>query len=796
MQFRILGPLEVTSGGRRLALGGFKQRAVLGLLLLRPNQVVATSELLGALWPDESRPMTARKIVQNAVSGLRTALSAQDTHAAGPHGGAHTGPHFAPPELITRAPGYLLRVDPAHLDMRRFEDKAAAGRAKLAEGGPVAAAELLREALAEWRGPALADLMEQGVDWPEVSGLRQLRLDAMEYRFEAELACGRHHTVLGELNSLAEAEPLRERLSGQLMLALYRCGRQAEALNVFSRVRRALVEDHGLEPSRDLQALQQRILHHDRELTSPVEAVSGPVRLIVEPQPPGDGQPDVEHPYGDHPYGDHLYGEHPAKDAVAVDARAQSPSPARASGPLRAVDRIPPQQGGGGASSRRRDVCVLLVRVRAGTAGAAAPEQVDGSLSEAAAALAENIDRHGGTVVGSLGHLTAALFGLRDDWSGAPLAAVRAAFAVRDQVHGLPGLSLEAVVTTGRALVREDSAGAVSVVGTLLDTAQHLLSDVPPGKIHVSADVAADSAGRVRYREVSRDQEGTARVHEACALYAPGGPARGGGTPHDREHELSIVTSHLGHSRHHHAPYMVTVLGDRGVGKTRFLAEFQQRVRRLPEETRILRLVAPEGGGHGLRDLTDALLGAWGAATGAPPGTSAEELMTDLVRGAAGTGATAERLLRALPVSATPFRAAHMRAVMDAWTELLVLCARQVPLVLCLDGLQLADDAVLDWLEELVTTVEDAPLLVVACARPQLLARRPLWAVGRGRTSTLSLAPLPGPTAAPLRMASGEGLRRPAVGHRTAEAARASRGPVRIGMGRSLDQRMERRMAR
>ncbi|MEU0293684.1 AfsR/SARP family transcriptional regulator [Streptomyces microflavus] len=291
MQFRILGPLEVMSGDRALSLGGFKQRAVLGLLLLRPNQVVATSELLGALWPDESRPMTARKIVQNAVSGLRTTLSVHHTRDEPQGAGA--------PELITRAPGYVLRVDPARLDMTRFDDKATAGRAKLAAGEPAAAAELLREALAEWRGPALSDLMEQGLDWPEVAGLRQLRLDAMEYRFEAELACGRHHTVLGELNSLAEAEPLRERLSGQLMLALYRCGRQAEALDVFSRVRRALVEEHGLEPSRDLQALQRRILHHDQELTSPVEEVPASVRLLHGASatgPSSTGRPAVAAP--------------------------------------------------------------------------------------------------------------------------------------------------------------------------------------------------------------------------------------------------------------------------------------------------------------------------------------------------------------------------------------------------------------------------------------------------------------------------------------------------------------------
>ncbi|NEA49639.1 AfsR/SARP family transcriptional regulator, partial [Streptomyces sp. SID10815] len=248
---------------------------MLGLLLLRANRVVATSELLGALWPDESRPATARKIVQNAVWGLR-ALFADG-------GGAGRGPR---PELVTQTPGYLLRVDPDTVDLHRFNRRVAEGRARLSAGQPAQAAALLGAGLEEWHGPALADLAEAGTDWPELTALSQLRLDVMEDRFEAELRSGHHHSVLGELVSLAEEEPLRERLCGQLMLALYRCGRQAEALEVFSRVRRSLVEEHGLEPSRELQLLQQNILVHDPALAAP--AVVAPVLPAVHtrPEPP------------------------------------------------------------------------------------------------------------------------------------------------------------------------------------------------------------------------------------------------------------------------------------------------------------------------------------------------------------------------------------------------------------------------------------------------------------------------------------------------------------------------------
>ncbi|MER7896482.1 BTAD domain-containing putative transcriptional regulator [Streptomyces sp. NPDC096046] len=142
MEFKVLGPLDVVSGGRSLPLGGVKQRAVLGLLLLHANEVVATSQLLEALWPEDARPVTARKMVQNAVWGLRALLES---------GG---GAGHEPPRLLTRAPGYVLRVGPEQLDATRFERAVAAGRASLDAGEAAEAAELLGEALAEWRGSA------------------------------------------------------------------------------------------------------------------------------------------------------------------------------------------------------------------------------------------------------------------------------------------------------------------------------------------------------------------------------------------------------------------------------------------------------------------------------------------------------------------------------------------------------------------------------------------------------------------------------------------------------------------
>lgn len=254
MRFRMLGPLEVLSGEQSLPLGGVKQRAALGYLLLQANQVVPTSQLLSALWSTDNAPATARKILQNAVWGLRGMLSEH-----GPAAGAAG-------ELVTRAPGYMIRVDPDRVDLHLFRRRVSEGRARLSAGAQHEAVRLLGEALDLWRGPVLADLVETGTMWPELTAVQNSRLDVLEDYLEAKLRCGEHYAVLGELETTVEAEPLRERSSGLLMLALYRCGRQVDALSVYNRIRATLVEDLGLEPGHELRRLQQAILAQDQTL--------------------------------------------------------------------------------------------------------------------------------------------------------------------------------------------------------------------------------------------------------------------------------------------------------------------------------------------------------------------------------------------------------------------------------------------------------------------------------------------------------------------------------------------------
>jgi DNA-binding SARP family transcriptional activator len=242
MEFRILGPLEVVDGGRSVALGGRKQRALLGALLLTPNRAVSVDRLIDALWPTHP-PADATNALQFHVSQLRKLLG---------DGGV----------IVTQEQGYLIRVDPDQLDLLRFERLVVE-----AEGAEAArASRLLTDALALWRGEPLAELADDASSRAEIQRLEALRLAGLELRLEADLALGRHSQLVPELEALVRKHPLHERLSGALMQALYGAGRQAEALEVYRATRQTFVAELGIEPSPALRELEQAILRHDPEL--------------------------------------------------------------------------------------------------------------------------------------------------------------------------------------------------------------------------------------------------------------------------------------------------------------------------------------------------------------------------------------------------------------------------------------------------------------------------------------------------------------------------------------------------
>jgi DNA-binding SARP family transcriptional activator len=303
MDYRILGPLEAFDGERELSLGGTRQRAVLALLLLHANGALTRDVIIDRLW-GESPPPTAAKVLQNCVSALRKEL---------PGGGE---------ALRTVGGAYALEVAPGELDRDRFEQALAKGRAALAAGDEEHAAEQFRSALELWRGAALCDFAYESFAQDEIVRLEELRVAAVEDRIEAELGCGRAEELVPELEALVARHPVRERLRRQLMLALYRAGRQAEALAAYRDARETLLGELGIEPTRTLQELEKAILAQDpaldferrrpaavaapgRHAATPVvgrdaeiaafeagldDAIAGRGRLFVVVGPPGAGK--------------------------------------------------------------------------------------------------------------------------------------------------------------------------------------------------------------------------------------------------------------------------------------------------------------------------------------------------------------------------------------------------------------------------------------------------------------------------------------------------------------------------
>ena len=249
VDIRVLGPFEVVTGGTVLDLGGPQLRALLAALLVANGRAVSVGTLVDELW-GEHAPHDADRTVRTYVSRLRKYLR----------------PAADALVIVTQAPGYLVRVDPMAVDATRFERATADGRRALADGHPARAATQLAEALGLWRGAAYDEFCDLPSIDTEAIRLTQLRHDALEDRIDANLATGAGRELVAELDALTTAYPGHERLWGQLMLALYRAGRQADALRTFQRARSLLLEELGVEPSPVLAGIQQRILAHDKEL--------------------------------------------------------------------------------------------------------------------------------------------------------------------------------------------------------------------------------------------------------------------------------------------------------------------------------------------------------------------------------------------------------------------------------------------------------------------------------------------------------------------------------------------------
>jgi predicted ATPase/DNA-binding SARP family transcriptional activator/Tfp pilus assembly protein PilF len=301
VEFRILGSVEVDNGGVPVDLGGLRERTLLARLLLAAGQVVSAERLADDLWAGEPPPHSMATL-RVYISRLRRAL----------------GPAAA--ALVTQPPGYRIQVGPGQLDASRFDSLVSVARRDLDEGKPEAAAAGLRTALALWRGPPLSDVADFAFAQADVARLEEARLGALEDRVEADLACGRHAALTSELDGLTAAHPLRERLCGQQMLALYRCGRQADALRVYRDLGARLADELGIDPNPRLHRLHEAILRQLPELDW-VPAEGAAARSVPAPREEAQegGHPAAGHPPAGHPAVGQP-GQHPAGRSLAEPA--------------------------------------------------------------------------------------------------------------------------------------------------------------------------------------------------------------------------------------------------------------------------------------------------------------------------------------------------------------------------------------------------------------------------------------------------------------------------------------------
>ncbi|MFJ2113955.1 MULTISPECIES: BTAD domain-containing putative transcriptional regulator [unclassified Streptomyces] len=685
LRFNVLGPLEVLRGGTRLELSGAKQRAVLGYLLLRPNQATATSELMAALWQGPA-PTSARKMVQNAVWRLRNLL---DAHAEG-----------APADTVSlrsRPPGYLLEVNPKALDLHRFHELAAQGRARMREGEVATASLYWREALALWRGSMLADLAEEGVTWPQLEATETARLDVLEEYFDAELALGRHDGVLPELQTITRAEPRRERFIGQLMLTLHRSGRHSEALDVYTAIRTELAEELGLEPGRRLQELRQAILDNDPALD--ITPLPGTVHLSAGP---------------------------PARPPAGPD------------------DTPPPVPGGPGALVReRREVSVALINAFVPTGpDFGDPERIDLVMAALHEVVRDEADRFGGTVTARIGSVWLVVFGARGSRGNEPMRAVLMALAVRHRIrwrwHREQRLRIRAMVDTGDALVQyvPDDRGTPSVTSAALDHTQSLLPLVPLDEIWVGKDTRERTDNRIDYERARVSATWTVRGLRCVGVRDDTPPLL------DRADGVRALATLLDADRT--GPRVALVVGDAGMGKSSMLVEFERLAARRDTASRpLLAHIFPcTVDDSPLGIVAAELCASCGIGTDDSPETARAKLWTTVERVTTDTDEAYrvfEPLLVAVGHVPDHERAVMAEEVVAAWLTLLERLAAERPVTVVIDDLHAADEAVLRIVDLLVDPACRSRLKVVAATRPELFRSRPAWGVASGRMVTVTL---------------------------------------------------------
>jgi DNA-binding SARP family transcriptional activator/class 3 adenylate cyclase len=683
MDFRILGPLEVLDEGREVALGGSKQRALLAVLVLHANETLSTDRLIEELW-GEHPPATAAKTVQVHVSRLRKALAS---------GGDL---------IVTREHGYRLELDPDRLDAHRFERLLAQARDELAAEHPRQAAAALDEGLALWRGEPLADLAYEPFAQREVARLADLRVAALELRIDARLALGGHTEVIGELEALIAEHPFRERLRAQLMLALYRADRQADALQAYQDARRKLVEELGIEPGERLRELERAILAQDPALALPV------LEAAQEPAPAGEG---------------------------AAERAAAEPAPS----PPPAGERLAPAPGSPGA---RRLVSIVFADL-VGSTGLGErldPESMHALLDRYTEVCGAVIERHGGTVEGFIGDAVVGVFGLAELHEDDALRAVRAAVELREAGAALSaelerergvGIAMKFGVESGEVFLRAGTRRSPFAAGDAFNVASRLEGSAPEGEILLGEHTYPLVRDFVRAEPLEplalKGRAAKVQAWRLLGLETGAGPRRSPGSPFvNRARELEQLRGTFAQVCDEQACKAVTVIGPAGIGKSRVVEQLVGEVSDVA--TVAVGRCLSYGEGMTYRTLAEIV----GQIGGGDPRRRVEELL-------AGEEPIARLVLGAIGLSEA---AAQPEETHWAVRRLLERVAAERPLLVVVDDVHWAEPTLLDLLEYLVAFSSGHPILVTCLARPDFVQTRPAWVTPQPNRSLIVVDPL------------------------------------------------------
>jgi DNA-binding SARP family transcriptional activator len=660
VDFRILGPLEVVDDGREVMPSRPKQRALLARLLLRPNRVVSTDELVEALWGD-GPPETARTALHGHIAALRKRLG--------------------PETIETKPTGYVLSIRPEQIDLGRFQALVDEARG---EDEPVRRSSLLRAALGLFRGEPLADFRYEEFARAERDRIEDLRLGTIEQWVDAELEQGSHADLVPELERLAAQHPLRERLRAQLMLALYRSGRQSEALHAYQDARQMLAEELGLDPGPELQELERKILAHNDSLALPSRTDTQHTRParrerklvtvllcdLIDVADSGDGDPeDVQ---------------------SAVE-------------PSLALVRTRLEHFGGTFHRFIGDTVIALF---------GAPVAHEDDPERAVRAALAIRDAFGDQLELRLAvHTGKALVTLEADPD-----------AVEAPVAG-------DVVNTASRLQSAGPPNGISVGELTYRLTEHAIEYRP------LEPVAARAKGE------------PVLVWEALSPRAIAEQRRPRAELVGRRRELDQLVHALACARADSSPRLATVLGVPGMGKTRLIGELYARIAAEPDDVMWLQgRSLPYGEGitfWALGEIVKARAGIFEA----DPAELAEAKLVLAVEETLGTGGEATWVLRhlrplvGLASDATPGSDTRAESF-AAWHQFLEALAEKNPLVLAFEDLHWADEVLLDFVDVLVDRAADVPLFVVCTSRPELLERRPGWGGGQRNSMTIWLAPL------------------------------------------------------